>query len=179
MSTNKLNVTEEQLKWALERINNEGATRKDVAEQIGVSDTTLSRRFKKAGYKYSNSAKAYHPVGEEPPKLAPKPSNSKPKKPTTSNNVYANGEAIQDTSNHAIIDNVKDTIKNNNREEINMKAEIQALIHGTGKSTPARVYKGVYFDRDIAEFLDNVQHGNKSELVNKIVRQYLMENELM
>jgi AraC-like DNA-binding protein len=178
MNFNKLDVTEEQIKQAVETINS-GATRKDVAEQLGVSDTTLSRRLKKAGYKYSNSAKAYYLEGEEPPKPASKPSNSNPKKTTTSNNAYAHGEAIQDTSNDDIINNVKDTIKNNNREENNMKAEIQALIHGTSKSTPARVYKGVYFDRDIAHFLDNVQHGNKSELINKIVRQYLSENDLM
>jgi hypothetical protein len=175
----KKELTEDQLIWAVERINNREATRKDVAEQLATSDTTLSRRLKEAGYKYSNSAKAYYLEGEEPPKPAPKPSNSKPKKNNASNNVYAIGEAIHNTSNNAIIDNVKDTNKNNNREESNMKAEIQALIQGTGKSTPARVYKGVYFDRDIAEFLDNVQHGNKSELVNKIVRQYLSENDLM
>jgi hypothetical protein len=60
-----------------------------------------------------------------------------------------------------------------------MKAEIKALITGKQTSKPNKVYKGIYFDNDIANFLDHVQHGNKSELVNKIIRAYLVENDLM
>jgi len=58
-------------------------------------------------------------------------------------------------------------------------SEIKALIQGKNKNDNARIYKGIYFDKDIATFLDHIQHGNKSEIVNKIMRQYLMDNELM
>jgi predicted GIY-YIG superfamily endonuclease len=44
---------------------------------------------------------------------------------------------------------------------------------------PTGVHKGIYFDKDIAHFLDNVQHGNKSEIVNKVMRQFLTENDLL
>jgi hypothetical protein len=64
-------------------------------------------------------------------------------------------------------------------EVSNMKAEIQALIKGTSKEENNRIYKGIYFDKDIANFIDNVVHGNKSEIVNKIMRQFLTENELL
>ena len=43
-------------------------------------------------------------------------------------------------------------------------------------STNDRRYKGIYFDDDIADFLDTIKSGNRSELVNKIIRQYLVEN---
>jgi hypothetical protein len=69
--------------------------------------------------------------------------------------------------------------QSDSRKDDPMVSEIQALIKGKKKNEDARVYKGIYFDKDIAEFLDNVQHGNKSEIVNKILRQYLQDNELM
>lgn len=71
-----------------------------------------------------------------------------------------------------------EVIKRDNGKENDMKAEIEALIKGTSKEESNRIYKGIYFDKDIANFLDNVQHGNKSEIVNKIMRQYLNENDL-
>jgi hypothetical protein len=103
------------------------------------------------------------------------------KKPKASNNN--NVDTTNKTNNKTIKNNTKyDTIKivkDESRKEHDMKAEIQALIKGTSKEENNRVYKGIYFDRDIAEFLDNVKHGNKSEIVNMIMRQYLLENELL
>lgn len=43
---------------------------------------------------------------------------------------------------------------------------------------PEKIYKGFYFDKDIAHFLDKIQNGNKSELINAIIRAYLTENDL-
>lgn len=57
--------------------------------------------------------------------------------------------------------------------------EIKKLIEGKKKDEGPKVYKGIYFDEDIARFLDGVQHGNKSEVVNKILRQYLNDNDLI
>lgn len=74
--------------------------------------------------------------------------------------------------------NNDDSKSNSGKDDI-MVSEIKALIQGKKNDNSARVYKGIYFDKDIAEFLDNVQHGNKSEIVNKIMRQYLTDNELM
>jgi DNA-binding NtrC family response regulator len=34
----------------IEKLNNREATRKELAEQLGISDSTLSRRIKSAGY---------------------------------------------------------------------------------------------------------------------------------
>ena len=92
----------------------------------------------------------------------------------TNNKITSNNASVKNSNNVNNDDN-----KNNNKENKNMVSEIQALIKGKNKDENARIYKGIYFDKDIAHFLDNVQHGNKSEIVNKIMRQYLMDNELM
>lgn len=86
---------------------------------------------------------------------------------------------INDNDDNAYKNDNIETVKNNSREDNDMKAEIRALIKGTSKEESNRIYKGIYFDKDIAHFLDNVQHGNKSEIVNKIMRQFLTENELL
>lgn len=47
------------IEQAVEKINSKEATRKDVAQQLEMSETTLSRRIKQAGYTYDNKAKIY------------------------------------------------------------------------------------------------------------------------
>lgn len=55
-----------------------------------------------------------------------------------------------------------------------VSSEIQSLL--SSKAKVDRLYKGIYFDTDIANFLDSVPNGNKSDIVNKIIRAYLKEN---
>jgi hypothetical protein len=99
-------------------------------------------------------------------------------KPSNNNNVDTSNKtinkAITNDSKHGMVKVVKDE----SRKDSVMKAEIQALIKGK-KEEHNRLYKGIYFDKDIALFLDNVKHGNKSEIVNMIMRQYLEDNELL
>lgn len=47
------------IEQAVEKINNKEAKRKDIAQELGMSETTLSRRIKEAGYTYDNTAKIY------------------------------------------------------------------------------------------------------------------------
>ena len=97
------------------------------------------------------------------------PSKSRSKsKNTSKNNSLENSNVVKTADNET-----------NSRKEDTMVSEIKALIQGKKKDDSASVYKGIYYDKDIAKFLDNVQHGNKSEIVNKIMRQYLQDNELM
>jgi hypothetical protein len=112
---------------------------------------------------------------------------TKVRKTTKGNSINASNVKSNNKNNNTVIKNSKygnkddSTNKNtiNSEKDDTTVSEIKALIQGKKKDENARVYKGIYFDRDISEFLDNIQHGNKSELVNKILRQYLMENELM
>ena len=100
-----------------------------------------------------------------------KPSNSK----NTKVIEYRSLDKITEDSKHDIIEMIKE---NRKEENDSMKNEILSLIKGA-KEENERIYKGIYFDKDLAHFLDNVQHGNKSEIVNRIMRQYLTENDLL
>jgi hypothetical protein len=101
------------------------------------------------------------------------------RKPSNSNNVDTSNKTINKTIKNSNNDDIIKNVKEDSRKENDMKAEIQALIKGTSKEENDRIYKGIYFDKDISLFLDNVKHGNKSEIVNMIMRQYLTENDLL
>ena len=108
-----------------------------------------------------------------------KPSNSKStqNRPNENKKVieYRSLDKVTEDSKHDIIEMIKEKRKEDNDT---MKSEILSLIKGD-KEENERIYKGIYFDKDLAQFLDNVQHGNKSEIVNRIMRQYLTENDLL
>jgi DNA-binding transcriptional regulator GbsR (MarR family) len=56
------------LQEIIEKLNNREATRKELAEQLGISDSTLSRRIKSAGYKFDNITKQFYANGDVPNK---------------------------------------------------------------------------------------------------------------
>jgi DNA-binding transcriptional regulator YhcF (GntR family) len=141
-------------------INSKEMRVKELAEHIGVNASTVQRRLKSAGFVFDKQQEQWVINSEEPA------SDAAIKSPKASNSKGINKQNSVNASN------------NKRTKGDNMKAQIQALIKGT-KETPEKVYKGVYLDRDIAAFLDNVQHGNRSEIVNRILRQYLTENELL
>ncbi|WP_232454583.1 hypothetical protein [Domibacillus aminovorans] len=81
---------------------------------------------------------------------------------------------------------------NNNNEETatskrvasNSKVEseydsIDKLLMQNERDRKQRVYRGFYWNTDIIDFLDNVKHGNKSDLMNEIVRSVLKDKGLI
>jgi biotin operon repressor len=48
------------------KINNKEATRAEIGESLGMSNTSLSRRLKEAGYTYDQSAKKYFLTSSNP-----------------------------------------------------------------------------------------------------------------
>jgi hypothetical protein len=110
-------------------------------------------------------------------------SNSKTKTARTKTTKKTKNKTIKNNDIKNNKENGIITSENVNTETIvevnNVLSEIHELIKGKNKDEDTRVYKGIYFDKDISHFLDNVQHGNKSELVNKILRQFLSENGLI
>lgn len=91
-------------------------------------------------------------------------------------NFVASSSAAKPSNN---INNSTINSNNTSENDNDIKAEIKSLLLGNKENKSDKVYKGIYFDRDIAVFLDNVKHGSKSELVNKIVRAFLIENDLL
>ena len=98
----------------------------------------------------------------------------------TSNSDSTNGTTRNRPNKIAIeYRSLEKATENSEKDDDSLKDEIQALIMGKKKEDFSRVYKGIWFDPDISDFLDNVPHGNKSEIVNKIMREYLVKNDLL
>lgn len=57
--------------------------------------------------------------------------------------------------------------------------KIDVLLGKREAPKKERVYKGYYFDKDIIEVIDNVKHGNKSDLVNEMIRLVLKDRGLL
>jgi hypothetical protein len=145
-----------------------------IAKQIdGISEKPLRALLRELGCVHHAGKKGWDYEGNDPEILGRSLFDFHKPKATKRNN------ASNKTTKHDSIKNVKETTNKTIKEESDIKAEIQALINGELASKPTKIYRGIYFDNDIATFLDNVKHGNKSELVNKIIRQYLIENDLI
>ncbi len=114
--------------------------------------------------------------------IAKKKNNSSSKITTKIDN---NSESKSNSNNASIEDSEKE-INQDSRSNINVNsknendelAKVKALMYGDD-SNNARKYRGIYFDSDIDNFLNSVKHGNKSEIVNTIIRAYLVENKLI
>lgn len=138
----------------------------EIAKELEIPYKKLSTTLKHIGCIPSGSGKKGWIFKGEDESILEQPISS-----------FVDGSKSRTRSNNA--SNSVNTSKNDSGKDDTMVSEIKALIQGKNNNNNARVYKGIYFDKDIAEFIDNVQHGNKSEIVNKILRQYLTDNELM
>lgn len=145
----------------------------DIQHTFNVSRDLIKGRLKTIGLTYDNKAKKFVgnvndddlsiPLSE----LFQKQRGNKSPKVSKGNNASISNNQDNRNSTNII----------NSNSEVAVTAEIHSLL--TVKTKVDRVYRGLYFDRDIANFLDNVPTGNKSEIINKILRSYLKENGLL
>ncbi|EEL25845.1 hypothetical protein bcere0018_51600 [Bacillus cereus Rock1-15] len=56
---------------------------------------------------------------------------------------------------------------------------IDVLLLQNQEESENRTYRGFYWDKDIISFLDGIKHGNKSDLMNEIVRTVLKDKGLL
>ncbi|GLV67442.1 hypothetical protein Bmyc01_61110 [Bacillus mycoides] len=56
---------------------------------------------------------------------------------------------------------------------------IDVLLLQNQEESENRTYRGFYWDKDIINFLDGIKHGNKSDLMNEIVRTVLNDKGLV
>jgi hypothetical protein len=56
---------------------------------------------------------------------------------------------------------------------------IDMLLLQSEVNSNQRIYRGFYWDKEIISFLDSVKHGNKSDLMNEIVRTILKNKGLI
>lgn len=77
--------------------------------------------------------------------------------------------------NKVIISEQKATTKQKESELDN----IDKLLFQNETDRGDRVYRGFYWDREIIDFLDSIKHGNKSDLMNEIVKSVLKNKGLL
>lgn len=165
----------------------------ELAKRIeGISEKPLRTALKKAGYEYSNKEpKGWHFTGvdEEPLEKSifdyHEKAKAKNKSKASNNNISAENKIeIRQYSQSVINDDKVENDDSNNKhmskgENNSMKDEIAMMLQGNGPEKPKKVFKGFYLDENVANVIDSIKTGNKSEFVSKIIMAYLKENDLI
>ena len=73
----------------------------------------------------------------------------------------------------------KTTVKASKKTVTSDLDPIDVLLLQNQEESENRTYRGFYWDKDIISFLDSIKHGNKSDLMNEIVRTVLKDKGLI
>ncbi|HGA1025261.1 TPA: hypothetical protein ACIQN7_005796 [Bacillus cereus] len=73
----------------------------------------------------------------------------------------------------------KTTVKASKKTVTSELDPIDVLLLQNQEESENRTYRGFYWDKDIISFLDGIKHGNKSDLMNEIVRTVLKDKGLL
>lgn len=73
----------------------------------------------------------------------------------------------------------KTTVKASKKTVTSELDSIDVLLLQNQEESENRTYRGFYWDKDIISFLDGIKHGNKSDLMNEIVRTVLKDKGLI
>lgn len=73
----------------------------------------------------------------------------------------------------------KTTVKASKKTVTSELDPIDVLLLQNQEESENRTYRGFYWDKDIISFLDAIKHGNKSDLMNEIVRTVLKDKGLL
>ncbi|HDR6295700.1 MULTISPECIES: hypothetical protein [Bacillus cereus group] len=73
----------------------------------------------------------------------------------------------------------KTTVKASKKTVTSDLDTIDVLLLQNQEESENRTYRGFYWDKDIISFLDGIKHGNKSDLMNEIVRTVLKDKGLL
>jgi hypothetical protein len=157
---------------------------KSILADLGfIYVNTGNKHWKYEGDESLLDADLMNFVGEK--KLAKTNSKSTSKVASNKDSKTTSAIATKEDSTVDINQDIAIAITSTSKPNINANSdstsniEIKMLIEGKKAKKEQKSYKGIYFDSDIANFLDNIQTGNKSEIVNKIMRIYLKENDLI
>lgn len=172
----------------------------DVIDLFGVSRDLIKARLGSMGLRWNNSKKMMDGEATEDALNTPllqlferqrgrnQHSNSKKEIAYASNEVASAVEGQAKESNiktKAITSKQKagkkkvDTIKSKSitsqNEATSNLDSIDVLLLQNQEESEQRTYRGFYWDSEIIRFLDSIKHGNKSDLMNEIVKTVLKE----
>lgn len=172
---------------------NEGTIKyQDIQDTFQVSRDLIKKRLAGIGLHFSQTEKKFLGEATEEAltmKLSKflerqrsKPSN---KEPNASNEAREEiASTIETPVNEINVKASKKEVPTKATNKVTNKANseldsIDKLLLQNESASEQRVYRGFYWDPDIIDFLDNVKHGNKSDLMNEIVRSVLKAKGLI
>ena len=167
----------------------------DIGKELTIGKEKLSKALKEAGYTFSRrTGWTFAGTGEAPLNQAytdfVESSGGVKKVNASIDTSEIKVSAINTTANEikskASGNEVASEQKANAFKEVATTSEseseldsIDLLLMQSETASNQRVYRGFYWDKDIINFLDNVKHGNKSDLMNEIVRNVLKAKGLI
>lgn len=173
----------------------QGKALSDIGKELVVGKEKLSKALKEAGYTFSRrTGWTFTGTGEPPLNQAytdfvksiggVKKVNASIG--TSGVKVSASETPANEIKSKASKNEVASEQKANANKEVATTSEskseldsIDLLLLQSETASNQRVYRGFYWDKDIINFLDNVKHGNKSDLMNEIVRNVLKAKGLI
>lgn len=157
----------------------EGETAEAIAESIGINRSTIQSALRRAGYvaegngnyrKWVYKGEAPEPL-DEPLRVRERGKgkhNASISESTKKANTSMNESAKK-------VDNSK--TKASKKLVASDSDKIDLLL--SNKPKKERTYRGFYFDNDVLSIIEGVASGNKSDLVNEVLRKVFKEKGLL
>ena len=134
----------------------------ELAKQYGVSDRTIQKKIKALGYVWSPKERRYGYEGE------------------------GNEQEYVDLEFASLFEGNAKLVVNNKpvKKVVNKLPQLEGLdnidlLFNSVKSSNEKVYRGYYIDQDILNVIEQVESGNRSELINECLRKVFKEKGLL
>ncbi len=153
---------------------------KELAVKMGVSDRTVQSKIKSLGYVWNSKEARYEYIGEEEEKnISSLNFDSLFNKKSSKNDNSLKKQSKSLTKFNNIPHDSNFDRKSYKKESTNKPLDrIDILLAGIDEKKD-RIYRGFYFDQDILAIIDRADKGNKSNLVNEILRKVFKEKGLL
>lgn len=148
------------------RLLSEGKTNKEIAAQIEKNTKALNRVLERRGYQYNKEERRWIWSGDGP-------------EPFGEEMVF-----FKSGQRGTAVNNDSKLLANKEQKAVPEKAPMKAnseldAIDMLLEESPSRRYRGFYWDEDIIRVLDSVKKGNRSDLLNEVVRKVFKEKGLL
>lgn len=171
-----LEVNNMKIKEILEELK-QGKSLADIGKDIAVGKEKLSASLKKAGYKFIRKegwtfiGEGAEPLDQDYIEFIPVRKSVK--------KVNASISASEEIASTIETPAKESNVKASRKKVASELDSIDVLLLQNQEENEHRTYRGFYWDKDIINFLDGIKHGNKSDLMNEIVKSVLKDKGLI
>lgn len=164
----------------IQQIENKETNAFKIGKEYGISDKTVQSRLKAKGFTYEASRKIWVYEGNSTDKEAVFSLKvSELLKSRQGRHKEAPKKAVemqQGLFGEETPVNAPEPIEKPQKEPLDTTADkIDSLLNDVPTEKNERLYRGFYFDTDVLEVIDGISRGNKSDLINEILRTTFKE----